>query len=70
MVIMVLDDILLNLEVLIGKVCGNSFEKDGEDFLIIFPSMLVLVLLFSLAQSLVSRGSSTGISSPLFMCLL
>ena len=36
----------LNLGVLMGKVCGDSFTKVGEDFVIISPLKLVLVLLF------------------------
>ena len=37
MVIMALDGIPLNPKELIGKVCEDSFTKDGEDFIIIFP---------------------------------
>jgi len=46
MVLMVWVGIPLNLGVLMGKVCGDSFTKVGEDCLTIFPLKLVLVLLF------------------------
>ena len=46
MVLTVWVSIPLNLGVLMGKVCGDSFTKAREDFLIIFPLKLVLVLLF------------------------
>ena len=46
MVLMVWVGIPLNLGVLMAKVCGDSFTKAGEDFLIVFPLKLVLVLLF------------------------
>ena len=46
MVIMISDGIPLNQVVLIGKVCGDSFTKDGEDFIIIFPSKGMLVFYF------------------------
>ena len=37
---------LLNLGVLMGIVCGDSFTKVGEDLVIISPLKLVLVLQF------------------------
>ena len=69
-VIMVLDGIPLNPEELIGKVYGDSFTKDGEDFITIFPLKLVLVLLFSLGMIAGGRRVLYEISSPLFTCLL
>ena len=46
MVLMVWVGILLKLGALMGKVCGDSFTKVEEDFLIISPFKLVMVLLF------------------------
>ena len=46
MVLMVWVGILLKLGALIGKVCGDSFTKVREDFLIISPFKLVMVLIF------------------------
>ena len=37
---------LLEREEHMGKVCGDSFTKGGEDFLIIYPCKLVMVLVF------------------------
>ena len=67
-VIIVLDGILLNPEELMGKVCGHSFTKDGEDFISIFPLKLVLVLPFSFGMIADVRRALCEISSP--MCLL
>ena len=52
--IMVLDGIPPNQVVLMGKVCEDSFTKDGEDFIIIFSSTLMLVLLFIFFSTIVS----------------
>ena len=46
MVLMVWVGFLLKRGELMGKVCGDSFTKGGEDFLIISPSKLVMVILF------------------------
>jgi len=46
MVLMVWVGILLKLGALMGKVCGDSFTKVEEDFLIISPFKLVMVLIF------------------------
>ena len=67
MVIMVLDRIPLNQVVLTGKVHGDAFTKDEEDFNIIFSSRLVSVLLDFFARSLVSGGSSMR-SLPRSLC--
>jgi len=44
MVIMGLDGLPQNRVVLMGKVCGDTFTKDGEDFVIIDILRLGLVL--------------------------
>jgi len=41
MVIMLLDGISLSQAVFMGKVCGDAFTNDGEDFIIIFHLRLV-----------------------------
>lgn len=70
MVIMDLDGIPLYLVVLMGKVCGDTFTKDGAEFVIVFLLRLVLVprscfgMIFSVNMVL------CVISSLLFMCLL
>ena len=70
MVIMVLDGIPLNPEELMGKVCGDLFTKNGEDFIAIFPLKLVLVLPFSFGIIAGVTRVLYEISSPLFTCLL
>jgi len=69
MVIMVLDSIPVNQVLLMGKVCGDSFTKDGKNFIIVFPSRLVSVLLFCFGTIVGARRVLYEISSPLFMCL-
>ena len=66
--IIVLDGIPLNPEKLMSKVCGDSFTKNGTDFIIIFPLKLVLVLPFSFGMIADVRRALCEISSP--MCLL
>ena len=66
---MVLDGIHPNHVVLMGIAYGGSFTKDGEDFLIIFPSRLVSVLLFCFGMIVGVRRAICEIASPLFMCL-
>ena len=68
MMIMILDDIPLNPKELMGKVCEDSFTKDGEDFIIIFPLKLVLVLPFSFGMIVGVRRVLYKISSPYFTC--
>ena len=70
MVTMVLDGILLDPKELMGKVCGDSFTKDGEDFITIFPLKFVFVLPFSFSMIAGARRVLYKISSPLFTCLL
>jgi len=70
MVIMAWDVILLDPKELIGKVCGDSFTKDGEDFIRFFPLELVLVLQFPFGMIGGVRRVLYEISFPLFMCLL
>jgi len=43
MAIMVLVGILLDPKEFMGKVCGGSFTKGGEDFFRLFPLEWVLV---------------------------
>jgi len=69
MVMMVLYGIPLNQVVLMGKVCGDSLTKDEEDFIIIFPSRLVLVHLFCFGTVVGVRRVLYEISSPLYTCL-
>jgi len=70
MVIMVLDGIPLNLEELMGRgVCGDSFTKNGKDFITIFPLKLVLVPPFSFGMTAGVRRVLFKISSPLFIVL-
>ena len=52
-----------------GQSCGDSITKDGEDFFIIFPSRLVLVLLFCFGMIVGVRRVLYVTPSPLFMCL-
>ena len=66
---MVLDGIHPNQVVLMGKVCGGSFKKDGEDFFTIFPSRLESVLLSYFGTIVGVRRALCEISFPPFMCL-
>ena len=70
MATMALVGILLDLKEPMGKVCGGSFTKDGEDFIKLSPLKLVLVLpsLFGMIGGV--RRVLFRIFSPLYMCLL
>ena len=68
--IMALDGILLDPKELMGKVCGDSFTKHGEDFINFFPLELVFVLPFPFGMIGGVRRVLYEISSSLFMCLL
>ena len=67
--ITVLNGIPPNQMVFMGKVYGDSFTKDGEDFFIIFPSRLVSVLLSCFGTTVGVRRALCEIASPLFICL-
>ena len=64
MVIMVLEGVPLNPQELVGKVCGNSFTNGGEDFIVICPLKLVLVLPFSFSMIVGVRRVLYEMSSP------
>ena len=69
MVIMDLDGIPLNLVVLMGKVCGNTFTKDGEDLSSFsFAVGIGSSIFFSTIGSV--RVVLCEIYPHIFMCLL
>ena len=68
--ILVLDGILLDPEELMARVYGDSFLKDGVDFINSFPLELVMILPFLFGMIGGVRRVLYEFSSPLSMCLL